>query len=187
MNPLELAAAVLGLVNVTLVVRRSVWNYPFGLVMVALYAWLFARPEVRLYSDALLQLFFFAVQIYGWVNWTRAEAEAGEVIVMTLGNARRAAWLAGIAVATVVWGWGMHRYTAAALPWWDGFIAMASVAAQLLMARRVIENWLLWIAVDAVAIGVYAAKTMIPTAALYAVFLALSVWGLIDWRRALRS
>lgn len=185
MDPLELTAAALGLVNVALVVRRSVWNYPFGLAMVALYAWIFSRPEVRLYSDALLQGFFFAVQLYGWANWTRARAAAGEVTVLVLPGGARTAWLAGIALATALWGWLMHRYTSAALPWWDGFIAMASVAAQLLMARRFVENWALWIAVDVVAIGVYLAKGLAVTAALYAVFLALSIWGLNAWRKAL--
>jgi nicotinamide mononucleotide transporter len=79
----------------------------------------------------------------------------------------------------------MHRYTSAALPWWDAFIAMTSVSAQLLMARRYLENWVLWIAVDAVAIGVYAAKSLMPTAILYTVFLIVSIVGLLSWRKAL--
>jgi nicotinamide mononucleotide transporter len=79
----------------------------------------------------------------------------------------------------------MHRYTSAALPWWDAFIAMTSVSAQLLMARRYLENWVLWIAVDAVAIGVYSAKGLVLTAILYGAFLTLSIVGLLSWRRAL--
>ncbi|MFD1610405.1 nicotinamide riboside transporter PnuC [Sphingomonas tabacisoli] len=184
MNPLEALATLLGLVNIGLIVRRSVWNYPFGLAMVAIYAWLFAQPDVRLYSDAGLQLFFFVVQLYGWWNWARSEAASGEVEVLLLPAAGRALWLAGIAVATLAWGALMHRFTSAALPWWDAFIAMTSVAAQLLMARRYLENWILWIAVDAVAIGVYAAKGLMLTAFLYAVFLIMSAVGLASWRKA---
>ena len=184
-NPLEALAATLGLINIVLVVRRSVWNYPFGLAMVALYAWLFAQPDVRLYSDAGLQVFFFAVQLYGWWNWSRAEAASGEVVVLTLQPADRLAWLAVITAATLVWGALMHRFTSAALPWWDAWIAMTSIVAQLLMARRYLENWVLWIAVDAVAIGVYAAKDLMLTAILYALFLILSVAGLISWKKAL--
>lgn len=185
MNPLELAAAGLGLVNVTLVVKRSVWNYPFGLAMVALYAWLFVQPDVRLYSDALLQLFFFVVQLYGWWNWLRAEAKQGEVVVLRMGASAKLAVALAIAVATLGWGWLMHRYTNAALPWADAFIAMTSVAAQILMARRYVENWPLWVVVDAVAIGVYAWKGLLATAILYFIFLLLSLWGWIGWRRAL--
>ena len=78
----------------------------------------------------------------------------------------------------------MHRYTDAAFPWWDAGVAMLSVAAQILMSRRAIENWVLWITVDGIAIGLYAAKDLWLTALLYMIFLALSVWGLMDWRRA---
>lgn len=185
MSPIEIAAVLLGLVNVTLVVRRSIWNYPFGLAMVALYAWIFLGA--KLYSDALLQVFFFVVQIYGWVHWARARAEAGEIRVEVLGSAARAWWLAACVVAAVGWGALMHRYTDAAFPWWDGSVAMLSVAAQLLMSRRYLENWVLWIAVDVLAIGLFEVKGLWLTAGLYAVFLALATWGLIDWARIRRA
>lgn len=185
MNPLEALATLLGLINIGLIVRRSVWNYPFGLAMVAIYAWLFAQPGVRLYSDAGLQVFFFIVQLYGWWNWTRSQAESGEVAVLLLPAAGRMAWIAVIAVATLAWGALMHRFTSAALPWWDAFIAMTSVSAQLLLARRYLENWILWIAVDAVAIGVYAAKGLMLTGFLYLVFLIVSALGLASWRKSL--
>lgn len=181
---LERLAIGLGLVNIALIVRRSVWNYPFGLAMVAIYAWLFAQPDVRLYSDAGLQIFFFAVQLYGWWNWSRSEAESGEVAVQLMLPGARGVLVAAIAVATLLWGALMHRFTSAALPWADAFIAMTSVAAQMLMARRFLENWILWIAVDVVAIGVYATKGLVLTAGLYVVFLALSVVGLWGWRKA---
>ena len=185
MSPLELAAVLLGVVNVTLVVRRSLWNYPFGLVMVALYAIIFR--EAKLYSDALLQVFFFVVQIYGWANWSRSAADTGEVRVERLAPTTLVRALIGSGVAIVGWGWGMHRLTDAAYPWWDGAVAVLSVVAQVMMSRRLIENWLWWIAVDLLAIGLYAAKDLWLTAGLYVVFLVLATWGLIDWRRAERS
>jgi nicotinamide mononucleotide transporter len=184
-NPLEALATVLGLINIVFIVRRSVWNYPFGLAMVTIYAWLFAQPDVRLYSDAGLQLFFFVVQLYGWWNWSRSQVDSGEVRVLLLSGRQRALVAVGVVGATLVWGALMHRYTNASLPWWDAFIAMGSIAAQLLMARRCLENWILWIAVDAVAIGVYASKGLMLTAFLYAAFFALSVVGLVSWRKAL--
>ncbi len=182
MSWIEIVAALLGLANVALVVRRSLWNYPFGLAMVALYAFVFF--DAKLYSDALLQIFFFAVQLYGWWNWNRSRAEAGEVRVERLDERARLAWLAGCVAAAVGWGALMHCFTDAAFPWWDGTIAVLSVAAQILQSRRKLESWVLWIAVDMLAIGLFAAKDLWVTAVLYAVFLALSVWGLIGWTRA---
>lgn len=184
MEPIEIAAVLLGLINVTLVVRRSIWNYPFGLAMVALYAWIFFGA--KLYSDALLQLFFIVVQFYGWWNWARSRARSGEVVVLTLGWAERAGWAAACVVTTAAWGWLMHSQTDASFPWWDASVAMMSVAAQILMSRRALESWWLWIAVDLVAMPLYAAKSLWLTAGLYGVFLALSVWGLIGWSKAMR-
>jgi len=184
MSLLEAIAVALGLINVVLVVRRSLWNYPFGIVMVVLYAHIFF--DARLYSDALLQLFFFLVQIYGWMHWARVAARTGDVAVVRLTQPARLGWVIGCAVATAIWGWGMYHFTDAAYPWWDGGVAILSVAAQLLMSRRFLENWVLWIAVDVLAIGLYGAKDLWLTAGLYGVFLLLSIWGLIGWRGAER-
>ena len=182
MSPIEAIATLLGLANVTLVVRRSLWNYPFALGMVTLYAWIFL--QARLYSDALLQGFYFAVNGYGWWNWQRAKAAVGEVPVVRLGNAARLGWAAGAAIAALGWGALMHRVTDAAYPWWDGTIAVLSIVAQVLQSRRAWECWPLWIAVDLLAIPLFLVKGLWLTAGLYCVFLALSVWGAIDWNRA---
>lgn len=182
MSPLEITAFLLGVANVALVVKRSIWNYPFALAMVALYAVIFS--DAKLYSDALLQVFFFVVNLYGWWSWARARSDTGVIVVEKLGGAERAAWLGGIAVAAVGWGSLMHRFTDASYPWWDAAIAAVSIAAQILLARRKVENWLLWIAVDIAAIGLYAAKDLWLTAVLYVIFLGLSVWGLATWRAA---
>jgi nicotinamide mononucleotide transporter len=181
-NAIEAIAAALVVVNVALVAWRSIWNYPVAILAVAIYAVVFA--EARLYSDMVLQGFFLVVNLYGWVNWARVKGETGEVIVERLGPAARGAWVAGIAVAALVWGTGMHAFTDASYPWWDAGIAAASVAAQLLQARRVIESWWLWIAVDLASVPLYAVKSLWFTTALYVVLLVISVAGLIDWRRA---
>lgn len=182
MGPIEVAATLFGLINVTLVVRRSIWNYPFALAMVTLYAWIFYHG--RLYSDALLQGFYFAVNLYGWWNWARSREEAGEVVVLNMDGRARALWLVGCAAAAAAWGAVMHHYTDATFPWWDGSIAMMSVAAQILQSQRKWECWVLWIAVDLLAIPLFGVKALWLTAGLYCIFLALSVWGLIDWLRA---
>ncbi|HZF96575.1 MAG TPA: nicotinamide riboside transporter PnuC [Allosphingosinicella sp.] len=180
----EYAAALLGVANVVLVVRRSIWNYPFALAMVTLY--LFVFWDARLYSDALLQIFFFVLNVYGLANWLRSRREAGEVVVTVLSGRERALWLAGTLAASLAWGWVMMRFTDAAAPVWDALIAGMSVSAQLLLARRRLENWVLWIAVDVIAIPLYWSRGLGPTAFLYLLFLGLAVAGLVSWWRAYR-
>ena len=182
---LEILASLLIVVNVALVARRSVWNYAFAIAGVTIYAWIFF--QARLYSDAALQGFFLIVNLYGWRHWSRGIAAAGEVRVGRLTWAGRAGWVVGIAVAAIAWGWLMHRFTNASYPFVDAGIAMASVAAQILLSRQKLENWFLWIAVDIVAVGLYAAKDLWPTAILYILLLAIAVWGLIDWRKSERT
>ncbi|WP_037501015.1 nicotinamide riboside transporter PnuC [Sphingomonas jaspsi] len=179
----EAIAALLGLANVWLVVRRSVWNYPFGLAMVALYFFVFW--EAKLYSDALLQIFFFAIQLYGWWNWVRAPKVDDGIMVERMGNAARFNWLAVTVLASLAWGFGMHRLTDAAAPFVDATVAGFSVAAQLLQSLRRFESWALWIAVDVIAVGLYAWKGLFLTSGLYLIFLLMAVAGFVEWRRKL--
>ena len=185
MSPIELAATAFGIACVVLVVRRSLWNYPLAIVSVALFGWVFV--QARLYSDALLQGFYVAINLYGWWGWRRSRAGAGDVVVGRMAAGERLAWLAVTVVATAAWGAAMHRFTDAALPWWDAAVAIPSVAAQALLARRRIENWWGWIAVDLIAVPLYAAKGLWAAAGLYVIYLMLSVWGLIDWHRVART
>lgn len=184
MSVLETIAVLLGLANIVLIVLRSTWNYPFGLAMVALYARIFF--DAKLYSDAALQLFFFVVQFYGWWNWRRSQETAGEVVVLRLEPDARLRWAAGSVLAILLWGWSMHRWTDASYPWWDAAIAMLSVAAQILMSRRYLENWHLWIAVNAISIPLYAAKGLWLTAGLYVLNLVIAGIGLRAWLRHAR-
>jgi nicotinamide mononucleotide transporter len=181
MSSLEIIAAVLGVANVLLVVRRSIWNYPFGIAMVTLYFFIFR--DAKLYSDALLQIFFLVIQLYGWWAWSRADKVDDGVAVGWMSDAARLRWLAGTAAAAALWGAGMARWTDAAAPFADAAIAGMSVSAQILQSLRRVESWVLWIAVDLLAVGLFAWRGLSVTAALYALFLVMAVAGLIQWRR----
>lgn len=181
MDTLEIVAAVLGVINVTLVVRRTVWNYPFGIAMVTLYGFIFY--DAKLYSDALLQIFFLVVQLYGWWHWARAPKSHGGVAVSVLGWPARVGWLVGAALGSLALAATMDHFTDAAAPYVDSSIAGFSVAAQILMSVRKIENWVLWIAVDAVAVVLFISRELYVTAGLYAVFFGLASIGLWGWWR----
>ena len=179
MGGIEIAAALLGVINVILVVRRSVWNYPFGIAMVALYIIVFYSE--RLYAEAGLQVFFILAQLWGWYLWVKVGGEDDRVAVRWLDWLSRGVWVMVTAAVSVNLGWVMHRYTNAVLPYADAAIAGASVAAQILLAYRRIENWMLWIVIDVASIGLYINRGLYPTAGLYGGFLVLSLIGLREW------
>lgn len=184
MTTLDWVANGLGVVNIVLIVRRNIWNYPVGIVMVSLYALIFYR--VRLYSDALLQIFFVAANLYGWSQWLARRDDEGVVAVRVMPRRALAVWLVAIFGTTLVWGTLMDRLTDAAAPYWDAGVAMASVAAQLMLAKRYVENWPLWVAVDIAGIGLYLSKDLPLTAGLYGLFLILACLGWREWARAAR-
>lgn len=185
MNPLEIIAVMLGIANVGLLVRRSIWNYPFGMAMVALYFVIFR--EARLYGEAALQIFFFVVQGWGWWLWARAGGLSRMVEVEWMSWRARGIALALVAASSIGIGWAMARFTDAAMPYADATIAGASVVAQVLLAMRRVENWALWVAIDVLSIGVYLARGLNLTAGLYVVFLVLAIAGYKQWAKAARD
>lgn len=181
MLPLEPLAVAFGLANIVLLVRRSIWNFPFAVAMVSLYAVIFFQQ--RLYAEAGLQIFFALVNVYGWWLWRRAGGAEQPVAVGWLGGPARLGWLVFVAASALGLGTLMHRLTDAAMPYPDAAIAAASISAQLLLSFRRIENWLLWITIDIGAIALYISRDLHLTAGLYVVFLMLSVLGLREWIR----
>lgn len=179
---IEQCAVALGIINVSLIIRRSVWNFPFGLLMVVLYAKIFF--DYRLYSDALLQIYFFVIQIYGWWYWLKGRDQSGLIVVTRLSPTRWPVYALLAVAGIALLGTAMDRLTDADYAYWDATIAILSVIAQFLMSRRILESWLIWITVDVLAIGLFATKGLQPTAALYAVFLMLASAGLLAWVRA---
>lgn len=184
MTTLEWIATASGFVCVLLLVQRSIWNYPFAILSVSLFAILFR--EEKLYSDALLHIFFIFTNLFGLWSWSRSRAQAGEVVVERLSPIEQVGVLAGVIGLTLGWGAIMASQTDAAYPYIDGAIGMLSVGAQILLAMRKLENWFLWIAVDLIAIPLFLAKGLYPTAGLYVLYLGLSVWGLLDWNRSMQ-
>ena len=179
LSVLEWVAAGLGVINVALLVFRTVWNFPFGIASVAFYIFVFF--EKRLYAEAGLQVFFVLAQAWGWYLWLKVGDDSERVPVRWLDNASRTVWLAVTAAISLNLGWVLHRFTNAAMPYADSAIAGASVAAQILLGLRRIENWVLWIAIDVAAIGLYINRGLYPTTGLYGCFLVLSLFGLKEW------
>lgn len=180
---IEYVAVICGLLNVYLIIKRSLWNFLFGFIMVVLYAKIFF--DYRLYSDSLLQVFFFFTQIYGLFYWIKYRAPDGKVMVLSMSRQK---FMATILLTIILWlllSIVMQRYTDATHPIWDGAIAAFSVTAQILLMRRNIESWYLWITVDLLAIGLFTVKGLHPTAVLYTVFLVLAITGLFQWRKTI--
>ncbi len=177
----EVIGFVTGVACVWLAARQNALNFPMAIVNTATFLLLFS--DKKLYGDAGLQTMFLTLNAYGWWHWFNGDGEHHALAVSRL-SAR--GW---IAVATItllavpLLQQVLIRINGAA-PFWDAVITTLSVIAQVLLNRKTLENWALWIAVDLISIPLYISKDLYLTAVLYAIFLLLCVNGWIAWRRS---
>ena len=182
---LELIAVVFGIASVYLSVRENIWSWPTALVNVTLYFLIFRRQQ--LYALMGLQVFYAAISVYGWYHWLFG-GEGGSRLHVTLTPRRFRIALPLLAVAGIgVVGVTLDRTTDAARPLLDSSLAVCSLIAQWMMSRKYLENWLLWIGVNIVSVGLFLSQGMYPTAFLYTVFFGLASKGYVDWRRSWRA
>ncbi len=196
MTQLEWVAATCGFLSVACYIYRSFWAWPTGLVQVLLYVGVFLQS--KLYADMVLHVVYVGLQCYGWWAWHHAVIQcktnspdsrvsspiSPQVRVRSLTVRELLLVLGCVVLMTVCVALALMRWTDARLPIPDSLVAATSIAAQLLLARRFLENWLFWIVVDIVGVGLFASRGLYPTAALYTLFGAMAVVGWLQWRRA---
>jgi nicotinamide mononucleotide transporter len=184
-STIEWIAAAFGVVSVWLSVRENVWSWPTAIVNTALYVLVFR--DARLYADMGLQVVYIAISLYGWYHWLHGGTGDGVLRVSRI-RRRELLYLPVLAVAgTLTIGTLLGRYTDAALPYLDSGLTVCSLIAQWLMTRKVLENWMLWVTLDVVYVGLFIHRALYPTALLYAVFLVLAAMGHVQWTRSYRA
>lgn len=169
---------------VWLAARQNALNFPLALVNAAMFGLLFV--DKKLYGDAVLQAMFFSLNLYGAWRWWHGDGEHHELLVSRLSQR---GWIAVVVAAVVAVPLLRAALIAVggAAPFWDAVITALSVIAQMLLNRKTLENWALWIAVDLVSIPLYVSKGLLLTALLYAVFLLMCVGGWVSWQRSWRA
>lgn len=184
-NLAEIVAVLLGLISVVLTTRQNVWCYPLGIISVFIYIFIFF--EVKLYADMGLQVFFIVLQAYGWYEWLYGGA--GHSALNVSWTTKRTYMFSALftIAGTAMLGSALHRLTDASLPYADSFLAVLSMVAQWMMAKKYIENWILWGVVNIGSIAMYGMKGLYVTMFLYAVYFFLALLGYAEWRRSLRT
>lgn len=175
---------VTGGICVWLVVREHMWNWPIGLANNIFFFVLFL--EGRLFADMSLQVVYFGLGIYGWLNWLFGGANRS---VLRVSRTTKTEWIV-LAGAIPLCTWGLREVLIAvngAAPFWDSLTTVLSLAAQYLLCRKRLENWFLWIAADIIYIPLYVSRQLPLTSVLYAVFLTMCLIGVREWSHSLRK
>ena len=183
---LELVAVVLSIAMVICNLRVDPTGWPLAIVSSALYGVLFAAS--RLYGEATLQLLFIAVAFWGWWQWLRGRAGDGAPLQVHRMSGSQIAAVGGLTLlAWPLIGLVLQHHTDSDVPYLDALPTAGSVAGQFLLGRKLIENWLVWLAVNLFSVGLFAVKGLWLTTLLYALFALLSVAGWRAWRARLSA
>jgi len=185
MNGLEITAAGFGVVSVYLSVRQNIWSWPTAIVSVGMYTLVFYRS--RLYADMGLQVVYVVLSLYGWYQWLYGGSNRTELKVSRTGRRVAFVLFAAVLTSAAILGTLLHRHTDAAIPYVDSLTTSTSLAAQWMMTRKLVENWLVWVAVDVVYIAMFINRSLHVTAVLYAVYLVLAAVGYFKWRHESRT
>jgi nicotinamide mononucleotide transporter len=183
-DPLEIAATAFTLISVVLAVKRSLWQFPFGIAGTSLGFFVFWNAQ--LYSSAFLQPFFLAVLVYGWWFWLGGNRGARPPVRSTHVAVVTAACLVALAAAAAG-AWALDTFANAEMALLDASIFCLSVVAQVLLSRKRVENWPVWVVINAISIYVYASQELWLYAALYVFFFFNAFWGWWEWRQAMKK
>jgi nicotinamide mononucleotide transporter len=186
---LEFFAIIFTLVCVIFVAMANIWNWPMGIIGVTLYGILFY--QYQLYSDMFLQIFFLVANIYGWYNWIKSP-HLHNTLTKTYWatKSENIKYISYSVIGIILMGYFMSHINIllprlfpqpAAYPYVDSTIAVLSFTATIWQITKRINQWILWIMVDVIAIVVYLLKDIPFTAALYFIFLLISIKGLMQW------
>ncbi|WP_416462875.1 nicotinamide riboside transporter PnuC [Rubrivivax gelatinosus] len=183
---LEVVAFALGVWMVLCNLRVNPLAWPLAIASSLLYALLFA--DSRLYGEASLQFFFVAVAFWGWWQWLRGRGDDGQpLVVHRLAPATRRQALLATALAWPALALLLDHATDSNVPWLDALPTVGSVAGQLLLGRKLVENWPVWIAVNLVSVVLFAVKGLWLTVLLYAVFALMAAFGWRAWTQLARE
>lgn len=186
MHWVEWASVLSAAAYVILAARQHIACWIFGIVSAILWAYA-ALHFYKLYSDALLQVYYVGMGIYGWWMWQR-DRQSGHTLNIQLMTARQHGQL--LLVGTIFslgLGYFFEHYTDAAASYWDAFTTVFSILTTFLVARRYLDNWLYWVVIDAVYVYLYASRGGHLFAVLNAVYVVVAIVGYLNWRRSLTS
>ena len=179
MGVLEICAVALALIYVFLAIfqRRLCWIA--AIASASLYIVIFWR--VHLYLEAALQVFYIAMAVYGWFAWQQKNDES-QTPIRTWSRRQHTVACSALVFLSVLIGSAMARWTDATSPYVDAATTASALLATWMVARKLLENWLYWIAIDIASIGLYLSRDLSLTAALFAGYVLLAAWGYRAWR-----
>jgi nicotinamide mononucleotide transporter len=187
---LEIIAVITGLLCVYLAAINNIWNWPIAIISTVITVYIMA--DKALYADMLQYTYLTIINIYGWEVWSRRDNNVKRPVVLI--SRKQILWtLTAVALITPTLGFTLItfadklHYQPPAFPYLDSFCTVVSLSAQVLLARKVLENWLIWVFVDIIYVVIYAIKGLEAFAFMFVVYIVIAIIGYFDWRKDYRK
>lgn len=185
---LQVVGVVLGLLYLWLEYRADIRLWIVGLAMPVVHGVLYYKSG--LYADFAMQTVYIAAGLYGLTAWSRRSKTQPEKAAISIGHTPLYGWAAAAAAYAVLHAaiyWVLVRFTDSSVPFWDSMTTALCMVAYWMLSRKYVEQWLVWLAVDAITVGLYLFKGIPLTASLYALYCVLAVAGYMRWRKVAMS
>ncbi len=186
-NYIELLGAILGIAYIFFSIRQSILTWPIGLLTSVLYVVVFFVS--KLYADMGLQVYYVVISLYGWYEWLRGDsATHTESVPVSQVTAKTTGILSVVSIFLFLLIWYiLKEFTDSPVPMADGLATALSIVATWMLARKILEHWLVWIFVDAFSVGLFLYKQLYPTVVLFVIYTVMACIGYIEWKRDLKT
>mgnify|MGYP001818518491 FL=1 len=185
MIALEIIAVVTAIAYLLLAVRQNIWCWFCAAISTAIYVYLFV--VAKLYMESALNVFYFAMAVYGWYVWSSGRVGESELPVTTWPLRVHVHVLIAIAVISSINGYLLDNYTDAEFPYVDSLTTWSAIWATFLVARKVFENWWYWLVIDVASVYIYWSRELELTALLFVIYVIIIPFGMVSWRGSLRE
>ena len=185
-NKVELLGTLFGLIYVWLSIRQSLHTWTAGIITSLLYCWVFF--EAKFYAGMGLQGYYLIISIYGLWSWRRGGENSSEGETLHVSCTKVNLWvklfILNLFLTFLMYSL-LSRYTDSPIPFGDAFTTSLSIIATWMLARKKIEQWLIWIFIDLISSGLYLYRGLYPTVFLFLVYAVMAVIGYYEWRKEL--
>jgi len=184
-NYIELLGALLGILGVFFQIKQIVWVWPISIIASVMYIVIFL--QARLYGLMSLQFYFISISIYGWYQWKHPKSQdsiiTNELPVIRLNLKTTLIYTILFSGFWLILYWFLRKYTDDVNPLWGAIVTALSLVASLMLAKKIIEQWFVWIIADSIAVVLYFNQHLYPTTVFYFILVIMAVIGFYQWKK----
>jgi len=180
-NWIEIVGALIGFVYIFFEIKVNKWMWPIGILTSIFYIIIFFNS--KFYADMSLQFYYIVISIIGWYWWNKEQNLNKELKIRKLNKTLLLQLILSSTIVFIFLSYILVNYTDSPLPYWDSLTTALSIIATWMLARKIIEQWILWIIIDLISMLLYLYKGLYPTSILFIIYSGLAIIGYLQWKK----